>query len=93
MPGVTTFLPYIDEPEDLRLDLNTPGALVRYPNIGASPREATIRQGGAFLKRVWPAWKEILMPAGVRYQDLISASAANDSGWRDWADTKPAQMT
>ena len=35
-----TTLPYVDEPRDLRLALNTPESLVKYPAIRTTPREA-----------------------------------------------------
>jgi hypothetical protein len=82
----TTLLPYIDEPEGLRVSLNSPESLVKHPNIRTTPREATIKQGGAFADVVWPAWKDDLKVAGASYQDLVSASAANRNAWRAWAD-------
>jgi hypothetical protein len=82
----TTLLPYVDEPEGLRLSLNSPDALLERPGIRTSVREATIKQGGAFADVVWPAWKNELKAAGASYQDLVSASAANRNAWRAWAD-------
>lgn len=81
-----TPLPYVDEPVEIRLSLNTPTSFVKYEGIRTTPREASFRQGGDLAKRVYAVWKSQLRPAGVTWQDVMSASAENRDAWRAWAD-------
>jgi hypothetical protein len=76
----------VDEPVEIRLSVNTPESFAKYPAVRTTPREATFRQGGAFIKPVYPAWKGELRAAGVTYQDVVSAASANRDAWRAWAD-------
>lgn len=85
-PPQPAFLLSVDEPVEIRLSLNTADASVKYEGIRTTPREATLRQGGDFIKPVYPAWKDALWAAGVTYQTLQSAASANRDAWRAWAD-------
>lgn len=87
---MTTILPYVDEPTDVLRDLNAPEALVKYPSIRTTPREAAIRQGTALAQPVYAVWKAQLRPAGVSWQAFVSASSDNRDAFRDWADGKLA---
>ena len=83
---MTTLLPYVDEPTEIRASLNSPAAFVKYVGIRTTTREASFRQGGDFIKPIYPAWKGTLKAAGVTYRTLQGAAAENRDAWRAWAD-------
>jgi hypothetical protein len=70
----------------MRQSLNSPAAFVKHEHIRATPREASFRHGSDFIEPIYPAWKDTLKAAGVKYQALQSAASENRDAWRAWAD-------
>jgi hypothetical protein len=85
MSRVTTLLPYVEEPEEIRRALNAPAAVARHARI-PSAREAALRHGGDLVDVLYPVWKPRLKGDRVGRNDLQSAASRNRDSWRSWAD-------